>query len=240
MNTKNKIEICNLMVETIRKDIKNIHLAVYPPNGRVRIAAPLKTSDESIRLLVVSKIPWIKKQQSKFFNQERQTKREYISGESHYFLGKRYLLNVIDVEPPRIEIKRKTHINMYIKPNSTLKHREKLLENWYRFEIKKQINPLLAKWSKIIGVRFNEVCIRKMRTKWGTCNSKFKRIWLNLELVKKPVQCLEYVLVHEMVHLLENKHSDNFKAKMDSFMPNWKQFKNELNRAPLSYSDWSY
>jgi len=241
MSTKTKFEICNLMVETVRKDIKNIHLGVYPPNGRIRVAAPLKTSDESVRLLVISKIPWIKKQQSRFMAQERQTKREYISGESHYFLGKRYLLNVIDIEPiPRIEIKRKAHIHMYVKPNSTLKHREKLLEDWYRSEIKKQIALLLEKWSKIIGVRVNKVSVRKMKTKWGTCNTASKRILLNLELAKKPAHCLEYVFVHEMIHILEKKHSDKFMTKMDSFMPNWKQLKQELNKSPLSYSEWSY
>lgn len=241
MNIKKEIKVSNLLVEIVRKDIKNLHLGVYPPSGRVRVAVPLKTSDESIRLLIISKLSWIKKQQTKFLAQERQTKRDYISGESHYFLGRRYLLNVIDIEPvPRIEIKRKTQMHMYIEPNSSLKHREKLLDNWYRLEINKQITPLLEKWSKIIGVRVNDVSVRKMKTKWGTCNSKLKKIRLNLELIKKPVHCLEYVLVHELIHLLEKKHSDKFQEHMNKYLPKWKQLKQELNKAPLSYSNWSY
>lgn len=241
MNTKKRTEICNLMVETIRKDIKNIHLAVYPPNGRIRIAAPLETSDESIHLLVVSKIPWIKRQQSKFANQERQSQRQYVSGESHYFFGKRYLLEIINSESAhKIEIKRKNRISLYTKSESTWKHRERLLECWYRSEMRKQITPLLEKWSRIMGVKVNNLSIQKMKTRWGICDPQNKKIKLNLELVKKPINCLEYVLVHEMVHLLEKKHSEEFKAKMDSFMPNWKHFKDELNQAPLSYIHWSY
>jgi predicted metal-dependent hydrolase len=188
MNTEtNTLQVRNLDVETIKKDIKNIHLGVYPPNGRVRVAAPLKTTDEAIELLVISKIPWIKKQQSKFIKQKRQTKREYVSGESHYFFGKRYLLNVLNTkDKPRIEIKRTKHIDLYVKEKTDFKKKEKIIENFYRAEIKKLIPDLLEKWEKILGINVNEVRIKKMKTKWGSCNPKDKRIWLNLELAKKP------------------------------------------------------
>lgn len=241
MNTKTKLEICNLRVETVRKDIKNIHLGVYPPNGRIRVAVPLKTSDESIRLLVVSKRHWIKKQQSKFIAQERQTKRDYISGESHYFLGNRYLLNVVHTNgSPKVEIKRKTHIDLHIRQGTSTKRREEIIENFYRSELRKQIQLFLKKWEDITRVKINEVNIKKMKTKWGTCNQKHKRIWFNLELAKKPIQCVEYVLVHEMVHFLEKNHTDKFHNLMDSFLPQWQQYKEELNNSILGHSNWKY
>ena len=191
--------------------------------------------------MVISKIHWIRKQQSKFNKQERQTKREYISGESHYLFGKRYLLNVLCIEnKPLIKIKRNKFIDLYINQNTDLERKEKLLEEFYRSEIKKQKPQLIEKWQNIISVNINEIKVKKMKTKWGSCNTKDKRIWLNLELAKKSLHCMEYVIVHEMIHILEKKHSDKFKAKMDSFMPNWKQFKNELNNSPLSYNNWDY
>src|SRR3989338_10242326 len=242
MNTNSdQIKVGSIEITTVRKNIKNLHLGVYPPNGRVRIAVPLKTSDEAIRLFAISKIAWIKKQKTKFHNQERQSKREYVSGESHYYFGKRYLLNVVYINPsPRIEIKRKTHIDMYVKPDSPHKKREKILEDWYRIELKKQLPLLIKKWEKVIVVKPKEVLIRKMKTKWGTCNADDKRIWLNLELAKKPLHCLEYIFVHEMIHLSEKKHSDKFKEHMNSFMPKWKQYKEELNKQPLSYNEWNH
>jgi predicted metal-dependent hydrolase len=227
-------------VETVKKDIKNIHVGVYPPNGRVRVAAPLKTTDETIKQIVLSKLYWIKKQQQKFNNQERQTKREYVSGESHYFMGNRYRLNVSHTDSrPRIEIKRKTRIDMYIKPQATRESKEKLIDDFYRQELKKQIPNLLNRWEKITGLKVKEVKIKKMKTKWGTYNSGRQRIWLNLELAKKPQRCLEYVLVHEMIHLIEKNHTEKFTAKLKEFLPNWMQTKVELNSAPLSYSKWS-
>jgi len=205
MNTKKtRTVICDLEIETVKKDIKNIHVGVYPPNGRVRVAAPLKTTDEAIKLLVISKMSWIKKQQLKFEGQERQTKREYVSGESHYFLGNRYRLNVIRTDAkPKIEIKSKTRIDMYVKPQASLEEKERLIDSFYRSELKKQIPKLLSKWQETTGLHIKEIKIKKMKTKWGTCNPKHQRIWLNLELGKKPLRCLEYVLVHEMTHLKE-------------------------------------
>lgn len=236
---KSKSKIYDLEIDTVKKDIKNIHLAVYPPDGRVRIAAPLKTPDEAIKLLVTDKLPWIRKQQRKYHQQERQTKREYVSGESHYFLGNRYRLNVIQTNSkPKVEIRRKTHIDMYITPEMPLEKREHLMENLYRAELKKQIPALLDKWSKITGLSVREVKVKKMKTKWGTCNPKQQRIWLNLELAKKPTRCLEYVLVHELTHLKEKHHNEPFELLLKSYMPQWDQCKQELNSSVLGYSEW--
>jgi predicted metal-dependent hydrolase len=240
MNTKKtRTIICDLEIETVKKDIKNIHVGVYPPNGRVRVAAPLKTTDETIKLLVISKMPWIRKQQLKFSEQERQTKREYVSGESHYFLDNRYRLNVIQTNTkPKIEIKRKTRIDMYVKPQVSSEKKERLMDSFYRLELKKQIPALVCKWEEITGLSVKEVKIKKMKTKWGTCNPKYQRIWLNLELAKKPLRCLEYVLVHEMTHLKEKHHNEHFELLLKSFMPQWDQCKKELNNGLLAYSEW--
>ncbi len=239
MNTKQKIQICNLMVEAVKKDIKNIHIGVYPPNGRVRIATPLSTTDESLRLLVISKSHWIKKQQAKFTAQERQTKREFVSGETHYLFGKKYLLNVSTIkDKPKIEIKRPKILNLYINKDSEYKIKEKIFDEFYRLELKKQMIPLIKKWETKIGVTIKELKIRKMKTKWGTCNSKVKRIWLNLELAKKPQHCIEYVLVHEMIHFLVKGHNNKFKELMNLHMPQWGQYKKELNTCPLGFNTW--
>jgi predicted metal-dependent hydrolase len=234
------IAVNDLSVEVIKKDIKNIHVAVCPPNGRVRVATPLKVEDETVKQIVLTKMAWIKRQQKKFGSQERQTKREYVSGESHYFMGNRYRLNVIPTEEkPRIEIKRKTRIDMYIKPQTSTEKREELLDAFYRQALKNQIPPLLAKWEEKTGLKPSEIRIKKMKTKWGTCNQKKQRIWLNLELAKKPARCTEYVFVHEMVHLIEKNHTEKFKTILKELLPNWQQAKTELNRAPLGYSKWT-
>lgn len=240
MNTnQNKITVHGLEVETVKKDIKNIHVGVYPPNGRVRVAAPIKTSDEKIKQIVLTKMSWIKKQQQRFKEQARQTKREYVSGESHYFMGNRYRLKVIQTETkPHIEIKRKTRIDMYVKPEATVERKEKLFEDFCRQELRKQIPNLLIKWEKRTGLKVKEVKIKKMKTKWGTCNQNRQRIWLNLELAKKPQRCIEYVVVHEMNHLIEKNHTEKFKAKLKEYLPNWMHTKVELNNAPLTYSKW--
>lgn len=242
MNTDlNKMKICGLEVQAVKKNIKNMHLGVYPPQGRIRVAAPLKMDDESIRLFIISKVPWIKRQKSKFEKQQRQTKREYVSGESHYFMGNRYRLNVVHTKSsPKVEIKRKTHIDLHIKPDMSIEKREKLLDDFYRAELRKHIPSLLQKWQKIIGVDVNEVNIKKMKTKWGTCNPRNSKILVNLELAKTPINCLEYILVHEMTHILEKTHNDKFFNLMDSFMPQWEKHRDELNNSVLGFFMWDY
>ena len=206
--------------------------------GRVRIAAPLRIDDEAVRLFVISKIHWIKKHQSKFDNQERQSEREFISGESHYYFGDRYLLNVIYHDSkPKVEIRNKTYIDLYVRLGSNQLQRQKVMTEWYRSELKDQVPTLIDKWKYIVGVEIDDWSIKKMKTRWGSCNRKNKRIWLNLELAKKPLHCLEFIIVHELTHLLERHHNEHFKSLMDNFMPNWRFYKEELNRFILPYND---
>ena len=240
MNTERvEIRVSGVSVQIVRKAIKNLHLGVYPPNGRVRVAAPLKTSDEAIRFFVISKMPWIKKQQLKFLKQERQSQREYVAGESHYFFGKRYRLNIIHTDTrPKIEIRRKTHIDLYIRPDTTVQQRKAIFEKFYRSELRNRVPSLLERWQKKVDVRVKEVKIKKMKTKWGTCNPKDRRIWLNLELAKKPLHCIDYVFVHELVHLIEKNHSERFMQFLESVLPHWQSNKEELNKGALGYSRW--
>jgi len=235
-----QIELGNIKIDVVQKDIKNIHLSVYPPNGKVKIAAPERMDLDTIRVFAISKLQWIKKQQNIFKNQQRETPREYLTKESHYFKGKRYLLKVIEQnETPKVILKH-SRIELYIKPNTTIEKRKELLDQWYRSELKNIIPELIEKWEKKIGVQSNEFGIKKMRTKWGTCNPVAKRIWLNLELAKKPIECLEYIIVHELIHLIERTHNQTFINHINNFMPKWRFHRDELNRLPFSHTDWKY
>lgn len=235
------LSISNLTIDIVRKNIKNMHLAVYPPNGRIRLSAPEKTDSEMMRLFAISKIGWIKKHIKNFEAQPRETLREYISGESHYFQGKRYILKVIERKGyNKVEIKGTKNINLYVRPNTSKEDKAIILKEWYRAEMKKQIPELISKWESIIGVKANDWAIKQMRTKWGTCNIEAKRIWLNLELSKKPIYCLEYIIVHELIHLLERNHNDRFVSYMNQFMPKWRIYKEELNKLPVAHNDWDY
>ena len=236
-----QITVNGLVVDVVRKDIKNLHLAVYPPNGRVRVAAPLRVDDEAVRLAVISRMAWIKRCQAKFEGQERQSAREYVSGESHYFQGRRYLLNVVYHDaPPKVIIRNKTTLDLFVRTGSDAAKRERVLVAWYREQLKEMIPPLIARWEAIMGVKVAEWGIKRMKTRWGSCNIEAHRIWVNLELIKKPVHCLEYIIVHEMAHLLERLHNDRFTEHMDKFMPQWRFFREELNKAPLGYAAWEY
>lgn len=236
-----QIVVNNIVIDVVRKDIKNLHLSVYPPSGRVRIATPTKVDDEAVRLFAISKMSWIKKNQAKYVTQQRQPVRKYVSGESHYFRGQRYLLNVIiNTGYPKIVIRNKKFIDLYVKADYTQDQRENVMTNWYRKNLKEQIPALIEKWQKIIGVEGVQWEVKKMKTKWGTCSREAKRIWLNLELAKKPEHCLEYIIVHEMVHFLERNHTERFVAYMDKFMPQWSSIKDELNSSMLKHEDWSY
>lgn len=234
-----RITVNDLTVDVVRKDIKNLHLAVYPPNGRVRVAAPLLIDDEAVRLAVISKWGWIKRQQAKFIEQKRQSPREYLSGESHYYQGKRYRLNVIYADhPPKVVIRNKEWLDLYVRPGSDAQQRERVLMVWYRKQLKAIMPDLIAKWEAIMELSVAEWGIKHMKTKWGTCNIEARRIWLNLELVKKPIRCLEYIIVHEMVHFLERHHNDRFTALMDHYLPSWRTLREELNEQPLAHETW--
>ena len=240
MTETHQIVVSGLTVDIVRKDIKNLHLAVYPPAGRVRVAAPLRVNDEAVRLAVISRLAWIKRQRTKFTSQARQSEREYVSGESHYFQGQRYRLNVIyQAGVPRVAIRNKSTIDLYVRGGSEREQREKALLEWYRLKLKELIPPLVAHWETIIGVQVADWQVKKMKTKWGTCNIAAGRIWLNLELAKKSALCLEYIIVHEMVHLLERHHNDRFAELMNNFMPQWRLHREELNRSALGHEDWS-
>ncbi len=238
--SKQQINLGDIKIDVFYKDIKNIHLSVHPPSGRVRISSPHRISLDTLRVFAISKLSWIKKQQQKLRSQEREAQRDFITRESHYYLGKRYLLKVIEHHsPPKVVIKHDT-IELYVKPDTDKEKRQSILNEWYRERLKEIIPAYIEKWEKSMNVKVNEWAIKRMKTRWGTCNIKAQRIWINLELAKKPIHCLEYIIVHEMVHLLERKHNDKFKAYLNQFLPQWKQHRQELNRFPISHTDWGY
>lgn len=235
-----EIQLGDITIEVTQKDIKNVHLSVYPPFGQVKIAAPERMDLDTIRIYAISKLTWIKKQQAKIKSQKREAPREYLTKESHYYFGKRYLLKVIEHNlSPVVKLKHNI-IELYIRPETSTEKRKEILEEWYRAQLKVKIPELISKWETAMGVNVNDFGIKKMKTKWGTCNIEAKRIWLNLELAKKPVSCLEYIIIHEMTHLLERNHNTRFVALMNSFLPNWKEIKEELNRLPVSHTEWGY
>ncbi len=235
------IDVRGTTVEIVRKDIKNLHLGVYPPNGRVRVAAPLYLDDAAVRLAVISRLGWIRRKQADFEQQSRQSQREFVTGESHYFQGRRYRLDVTEHNsPPTVRLLNNTTMALSVRPGTDRDMREAVLYRWYRRELRDQLPALLAKWEPRVGVTVADVRIRKMKTLWGSCNIEARRIWLNLELVKKPASCLTYVFVHEMVHLIERRHNARFQGLMDRFMPQWRMHRDELNRAPLAHADWRY
>jgi predicted metal-dependent hydrolase len=235
------LDISGIAVEVVRKEIKHLHVGVYPPHGRVRVAAPVRLDDEALRLAVVSRLGWIRRKQKAFEGQHRQSKREMISGESHYFRGRRYRLHVIDAqERSSVRVVGLRMMELRVRRGSDRHRREQLLQRWYRRRLREQIPSLLAKWEPRVGQAVADVRIKRMKTLWGSCNADARRIWLNLELVKKPVSCLEYILVHEMVHLSERHHNERFEARMDAVMPSWRERRAELNREPLAHEDWTY
>ncbi len=233
------ITISNLTIDIIRKDIKNMHLAVYPPTGRIRLSVPNSADSEMLRLFAISKLGWIKKHIKNFNDQPRESKRTFQTGESHYFMGRRFLLTLSFSNRQRVS-KNGNKIILQVKENATTEEKAILMKEWYRKELKKIVPPLIEKWEPIIGVKSNSWGIKVMKTKWGTCNVDEKRIWLNLELSKKPLNCIEYIIVHELVHLLERSHNDKFVAYIDKFMPKWRQYRDELNSLPVAHNDWGY
>ena len=224
MNTERRQIVVNgLPVQIVRKAIKNLHLGVYPPNGRVRVAAPLAVSDHAVRLAVVGKLGWIKRQRARFEDQPRQSQRELLSGETHYFLGRRYRLRVIEHPGPgHVVLRSRTTLELWVRAGSDASARDRVLQRWYRDRLSELVPPLLAKWEPVLGVHAADWRIRKMKTKWGACSVDARRIWLNLELAKKPARCLEYLVVHELVHFVERRHGDGFILLMDEHLPLWR------------------
>ncbi|MEA4857666.1 MAG: SprT family zinc-dependent metalloprotease [Solidesulfovibrio sp.] len=227
-------------VDVIFKDIKNIHLSVYPPAGKVRVAAPLRMNLDTIRVFTISKLDWIKKQQRKFLEQDRETPREYLERESHDLWGKRYLMNIVEQDvAPRVELEHH-RIVLFIRPGTDERKRQEVVDGWYRNQLRIAAHPLISKWEQRLEVRIARLFIRKMKTRWGSCNPSSKSIRLNTDLAKKPKVCLEYIVVHELAHLIEPNHGTKFVELMDHFLPKWRLYREQLNRLPVSHEEWMY
>ena len=228
-------------VEVVRKPIKNLHLAVYPPDGRVRIAVPNHIDDTAARMAVVTRLPWVRRKQASVIEQARESHREMVSGESHYVGGQRYRLEVVEKDAgPQVSITGNKTLRLQVRHGADLNNRRSVLDGWYRELLHTKVPALIDEWSPKVGVDVAEYRIKRMKTKWGSCSIRSRRIWLNLELAKKSPNCLEYIVVHEMVHLLEPTHNERFRSLMSSFLPQWKQRRDELNQSPLAFEDWTY
>ncbi len=235
-----QLELGDLVIDVMLKSIKNVHLSVHPPMGRVRISAPNRMSLDTIRVFAISKLDWIRQQQRKLRAQERETPREYLNRESHHVWGKRYLLTVRERnEPPSIEL---THSRMFlqVRPGMGREGKEELVDEWYREQVKSAVPALLERWEPVIGAAPRQFFVQRMKTRWGSCNQKGRTIRLNTELAKKPAECLEYIVVHELVHLLEPTHNARFIGLMDRSMPKWRFYRDVLNRLPVRREMWSY
>jgi predicted metal-dependent hydrolase len=235
------IEVGGTDVEIRRKAIKNLHVGVYPPDGNVRVAAPSHLDDEAVRLAIVSRLNWIRRQQKSFARQARQSAREMVTGESHYFEGRRYRLNVVE-QPgkPRIRLVKNNALELRVPPCTDREGRQRVLDRWYRRQLKARVPDLLSRWQSVVGAEVADCRVKKMKTKWGSCNAQARRIWLNLELVKKPVGCVEYILVHEMIHFFERHHNERFRELIDRYMPDWRTRRDQLNAQPLAHENWTY
>jgi predicted metal-dependent hydrolase len=235
-----QLQLGELTCHVERKDIKNVHLSVHPPQGRITVAAPEHMKLDTIRVYVISKLGWIKAQQRKIGKQDRETPREYLERESHYLWGKRYLLSINEEErAPSVTLSHQK-LQLCIRPGTSQAKREDLLEEWYRQQLKAAIPALIEQWEARLDVSVNKFYVRRMKTKWGSCTHHRGTIRLNTELAKKPKACLEYLVVHEMVHLLEPTHNERFVGTMDLHLPNWRHTRNILNDLPVRHEAWRY
>lgn len=222
------------------KDIRNVHLSVHPPQGRVSISAPHRMSLETVRLFAIAKLDWIRRQQKELLAQEREPVREYLSRESHFVWGRRCLLVVSERdEPPAIGLQH-NRLHLGLRPGTPTDKRHALVEAWYRDQVRLALPDLVAQWQPVLGVEASGFYVRRMRTRWGSCNPLARTIRLNTDLAKKPRECLEYVLVHELVHLLEPTHNARFVSLMNRFMPRWQEYRKALNRLPVRHEEWGY
>lgn len=235
-----QIELGEITIDVVKKNIKNLHLSVYPPTGRVRISAPLWMDLDKIRVFAITKLGWIKSHQQKLQAQERETPREYLDRESHYVWGKRYLLQVEERDAtPTVGLKHNTMI-LRLRPVTSKERTQTILDSWYREKLRDVAVGVIAKWEPLMGVKVEKLFVQKMKTRWGSCNSRSGGIRLNTELAKKRPECLEYVIVHEMAHLLEPSHNKRFQSLMDQFMPKWQFYRSELNKMPVGHEEWIY
>ena len=241
ITNRRNIDVCGIAVEVVRKNIKNLYVGVYPPDGRVRVSAPLRLDKDAVRMAVISRLEWIRRKQEELVRQERQSQREFVTGESHYFEGRHYRLDVVEqYSPPVVRLLNNSTMLLSVRPGADRNKRAEVLHRWYRDQLRERLPAVVDKWERKIGVRVSEVRIRKMKTRWGTCNRRARRIWLNLELMKKPAPCLEHVVVHELVHLIERRHNDRFRGLMDKYMPQWREHRDELKRTALVHANRDY
>lgn len=228
-----RIDLGDVMIDVVRKDIKNLHLRVHPPDGKVRISAPLRTDPAVLRAFAASKLDWIRRQRRKIGGTTPEPRLGFVGGESHRVWGVPHLLKVTECGgAPSVELAHGALL-LHVRPGTDAGKRRELVEFWYRSQVREAVLPLLALWEPRIGVEAKRVHVRRMKTKWGSCNRRAGSIRLNTELAKKPRECLEYVVIHELVHLLEPTHGPRFRSLMDGFMPQWKERRQVLNRLPV-------
>ena len=230
-----QIEISGIKIELQKKNIKNLHLVVAPPDGKVRVSAPLAMPDDAIVMFVRTKLGWIRKQQAKFESQPRQSEREYVSGETLYVWGRQYFLQVEYSYKGNSLVLDGNKAILTVRKESTAKQREAFVNEWYRGLLKEEVEKYLPKWEKITGLHCSSWQSKYMTTRWGTCNTNTRKIWLNLQLAKKPIECLEYVILHELAHLKVKNHGAEFVTILDQYMPYWRELKKQLNDSTLDY-----
>ncbi|XZE46105.1 M48 family metallopeptidase [Pirellulaceae bacterium SH467] len=235
-----RIQLGTIEAEVTFKAIKNVHLSVHPPHGLVRISAPTRMKLDTVRVFAISKLPWIKQQQRRLSEQERETPREFIERESHFIWGKRTLLTVLEREESPSVLVQANKMRLTVRPGTNRDQRESILDKWYRDQVRLVVPEFLERWEKRMDVKVERVFVQRMRTRWGSCNPATCSIRLNTDLAKKPRQCLEYIVVHEMVHLLEPTHNARFQSLMDRYMPQWHEYRNLLNCLPVRHEDWDY
>jgi len=232
------LTVRGINVDVVYKDIKNLHIGVYPPVGRVRVAAPSRLDEEHIRHAVIQRLPWIRRQRKQLQDATRQSSREMVTGESHYVWGVRHRLKVVQRPGrPHVELDGE-RLLLYVPERTDTDARMKLLQDWQRAQLRAAIPALIERWEPAIGRVVPRWSIQRMKTKWGSCNRETGHIRFNLELAKKHPRCLEYIVVHEMTHLLERGHGECFTKLMDGFMPDWRSRRDELNMAPLAHEEW--
>lgn len=227
------LKLGSIPIEIVRKDIKNVHLSVLPPNGAVRMSVPRRMTDAAVRAFAISKLAWIKQNQKRLVSQERVPPREFINRESHYVWGRRYLLKLVEIQgAPTVSLKHRTLV-LSSKPDLTVERREEVMAAWYREQLRAALPPMIAKWEALLGVRVERVFVQKMKTKWGSANPKRRTIRLNTELAKKPIEHLDYIVLHEMVHFISPRHDDRFRSILVTHLPSWQRIRDNLNRGPL-------
>ena len=232
------IHIGELSIQVTRKAVKNVHLSVHPPDGRVTLVVPSATRLEVARAYAISKLSWIRRQQRTLAEQARETPRQFTGRESHYVWGRRYLLNVTERDAkPSVTLDHR-RITLAVRPGTDFAHRQRIMHGWHKALLHEAVRPLLEKWTAKLGVKVAAYFLQRMKTRWGSCNHEAKHVRFNTELVKKPKDLLEYVAVHELVHLIEPTHSERFIMLLQANYPNWREARTELNELPLATEIW--